>query len=99
MNSQLEKIQAEEDAIRADLKGKPRAGEFRYREMDGVPIGFYTFQGAGSSVALSNPETPPAPVLPVVRFTSQPKLLSPLLPKARKSSSLVRKLLQKTFAE
>jgi beta-glucanase (GH16 family) len=33
---------------------------------DGVPIGFYTFQGAGSSVALSNPETPPAPVLPAV---------------------------------
>ena len=28
------------------------------------PLGFCTFNGAGSSVALSNPATPPAPVLP-----------------------------------
>ena len=30
------------------------------------PLGFCTFNGAGSSVALSNPATPPAPVLPAV---------------------------------
>ena len=29
-----------------------------------VDIGFYTFQGAGSSIALSNPSTPPAPAVP-----------------------------------
>lgn len=33
---------------------------------DGTPIGFSTFQGAGSSIALSNPETPPAPELAAV---------------------------------
>ena len=32
----------------------------------GLPLGFCTFNGAGSSVALSNPATPPAPVLPAV---------------------------------
>lgn len=31
---------------------------------DGVPIGFYTFSGAGTSIALSNPTTPPAPARP-----------------------------------
>jgi beta-glucanase (GH16 family) len=31
---------------------------------NGVPIGFYTFQGAGSSVALATVATPPAPELP-----------------------------------
>ena len=31
---------------------------------DGVPIGFYTFQGAGSSISLTNPTTPPAPAPP-----------------------------------
>ncbi len=30
------------------------------------PLNFCTFSGAGSSVALSNPTTPPAPVLPAV---------------------------------
>ncbi len=30
------------------------------------PLGFCTFNGAGSSVVLSNPATPPAPVLPAV---------------------------------
>ncbi len=30
------------------------------------PLNFCTFNGAGSSVAVSNPATPPAPVLPVV---------------------------------
>jgi beta-glucanase (GH16 family) len=30
------------------------------------PLNFCTFSGAGSSVALSNPATPPAPVLPAV---------------------------------
>ncbi|MGH1489996.1 MAG: family 16 glycosylhydrolase [Acidimicrobiales bacterium] len=33
---------------------------------DGVPVGFYTFQGAGSSIALSDPATPPAPELAAV---------------------------------
>ncbi len=33
---------------------------------DGVGIGFLTFQGAGSSVELSNPATPPAPTLPEI---------------------------------
>ncbi len=32
----------------------------------GLPLGFCTFNGAGSSVALSNPATPPAPVLPAI---------------------------------
>jgi beta-glucanase (GH16 family) len=31
---------------------------------DGIGIGFYTFQGAGSSIALSNPSSPPAPERP-----------------------------------
>ncbi len=31
---------------------------------DGVPIGFYTFQGAGSSITLGNPTSPPAPLPP-----------------------------------
>ncbi|MDR9452080.1 MAG: carbohydrate binding domain-containing protein, partial [Acidimicrobiia bacterium] len=30
---------------------------------DGAPIGFYTFQGAGSGVGISTSATPPAPVL------------------------------------
>ncbi len=30
------------------------------------PLGFCTFNGAGSSISLSNPATPPAPVLPAV---------------------------------
>jgi beta-glucanase (GH16 family) len=30
------------------------------------PLGFCTFNGAGSTVAISNPTTPPAPVLPAV---------------------------------
>ncbi len=33
-------------------------------DSDGVPVGFYTFSGAGSSVALSTPTTPPAPAIP-----------------------------------
>ena len=33
---------------------------------DGLPLGFCTFQGAGSSVVISNPATPPAPVLTAV---------------------------------
>ena len=32
----------------------------------GLPLGFCTFNGAGSSVALSNPAAPPAPELPAV---------------------------------
>ncbi|MGB5433389.1 MAG: hypothetical protein WBO21_10310, partial [Acidimicrobiia bacterium] len=32
----------------------------------GLPLGFCTFNGAGSSVALANPTTPPAPELPAV---------------------------------
>ncbi|MFW2380681.1 MAG: carbohydrate binding domain-containing protein, partial [Acidimicrobiales bacterium] len=32
----------------------------------GLPLGFCTFNGAGSSVSLSNPATPPAPELPAV---------------------------------
>ena len=32
----------------------------------GLPLGFCTFNGAGSSVSLSNPATPPAPALPAV---------------------------------
>ncbi len=32
----------------------------------GIPLGFCTFQGAGSSAVLSNPATPPAPELPAV---------------------------------
>lgn len=32
----------------------------------GLPLGFCTFNGAGSSVALSNPATPPAPTLPAI---------------------------------
>lgn len=32
----------------------------------GVGIGFYTFNGAGSTVSLANASTPPAPVLPAV---------------------------------
>ncbi len=31
---------------------------------NGIPIGFYTFQGAGSSIAISTASTPPAPALP-----------------------------------
>jgi len=31
-------------------------------DADGVPIGFYTFQGTGSSVAISTTSSPPAPV-------------------------------------
>ena len=33
---------------------------------DGIPVGFYTFQGAGGSIAISNPQTPPAPELPEI---------------------------------
>ena len=33
-------------------------------DSNGVPIGFYTFQGAGSSVEISTASTPPAPVPP-----------------------------------
>ncbi len=33
---------------------------------DGLAIGFYTFQGAGSSVAILDASTPPAPLLPQV---------------------------------
>ncbi len=32
---------------------------------DGIPIGFHLFNGAGSTVAISTTETPPAPVLPL----------------------------------
>jgi beta-glucanase (GH16 family) len=32
----------------------------------GLPLGFCTFNGAGSTVALANPGTPPAPALPAV---------------------------------
>ncbi len=32
----------------------------------GLPLGFCTFNGAGSSVVISNPATPPAPTLPAV---------------------------------
>jgi beta-glucanase (GH16 family) len=32
----------------------------------GLPLGFCTFNGAGSSVSLSNPTTPPAPELPAI---------------------------------
>jgi beta-glucanase (GH16 family) len=32
----------------------------------GLPLGFCTFSGAGSSVSLANPSTPPAPELPAV---------------------------------
>jgi beta-glucanase (GH16 family) len=36
-------------------------------DADGAPLGFYTFQGAGSSVAISTQATPsPAPTLPAV---------------------------------
>ncbi len=31
---------------------------------DGIPIGFHTFQGAGSTVSISTATTPPAPTLP-----------------------------------
>jgi len=33
---------------------------------NGVPIGFFTFQGAVSSIAITDTSTPPAPVLPAV---------------------------------
>ena len=33
---------------------------------DGVPIGFFTFGGAGSAVAISTESTPPAPALPAI---------------------------------
>ncbi|NNF53950.1 MAG: family 16 glycosylhydrolase [Acidimicrobiales bacterium] len=33
---------------------------------DGAPLGFYTFQGAGSGIAISTQSTPPAPELPAV---------------------------------
>ena len=33
---------------------------------DGSPLGFYTFQGAGSSIGITTSATPPAPVLPAV---------------------------------
>ena len=33
---------------------------------DGTPIGFYTFQGSGSSIGISTEATPPAPTLPEV---------------------------------
>jgi len=33
-------------------------------DANGVPVGFYTFNGAGSGVAISTAATPPAPVLP-----------------------------------
>jgi beta-glucanase (GH16 family) len=33
---------------------------------NGIPIGFYTFQGAGSSIAIVDASTPPAPLLPEV---------------------------------
>ena len=33
---------------------------------DGAPLGFYTFQGAGSSIGITTSATPPAPVLPAV---------------------------------
>lgn len=33
-------------------------------DSNGIPIGFYTFQGAGSSIAISTASTPPAPAVP-----------------------------------
>ena len=36
------------------------------RDGDGAPLGFYTFQGAGSSIGIATESTPPAPVLPAV---------------------------------
>ena len=33
---------------------------------DGAPLGFYTFQGAGSSIEITTEQTPPAPTLPEV---------------------------------
>ena len=33
---------------------------------DGIPLGFCTFAGGGSTATLANPATPPAPVLPAV---------------------------------
>ncbi len=35
-------------------------------DADGVPIGFYTFQGAGSSIVIATETTPPAPILPEI---------------------------------
>ena len=35
-------------------------------DADGAPLGFYTFQGAGSSIEIATEETPPAPTLPEV---------------------------------
>ena len=35
-------------------------------DSDGAPIGFYTFQGAGSGVGISTSVTPPAPILPAI---------------------------------
>ena len=37
---------------------------------DGAPLGFYTFQGAGSSIGIATEGTPPAPVLPAVGATN-----------------------------
>ncbi len=35
-------------------------------DADGAPLGFYTFQGAGSSIEITTELTPPAPTLPEV---------------------------------
>ncbi len=37
---------------------------------NGEPLGFYTFQGAGSSIGILTEGTPPAPVLPAVGATN-----------------------------
>ena len=35
-------------------------------DSNGVPIGFYTFQGAGSTVGITDSSTPPTPILPAI---------------------------------
>jgi beta-glucanase (GH16 family) len=40
-------------------------------DADGVSIGFFTFQGAGSSVAIATTGTPPEPVPPAAGFANQ----------------------------